>query len=62
MADNVPTHTLAETENYMAWSSDEPDGETVYHVEIGQVTVHFFREEWNELLQLIEAARKNPKK
>ena len=62
MADNVPTHTLAETENYMAWTSDEPDGETVYHVELGQVTVHFFREEWNELLQLMEAARKNPQK
>jgi hypothetical protein len=62
MADNVPTHTLAETENYMAWTSDEPDGETVYHVELGQVTVHFFREEWNELLQLIETARKNPQK
>jgi hypothetical protein len=62
MADNVPTHTLAETENYMAWTSDEPDGETVYHVELGQVTVHFFREEWNELLQLIETARKNPPK
>jgi hypothetical protein len=62
MADNVPIHTLAETENYIAWTSDEPDGETVYHVELGQVTVHFFREEWNELLELIDAVRKGSKK
>ena len=27
------TKTIAETENYIAWKSDEPDGETVYHIE-----------------------------
>ena len=44
--------TLAETENYVAWQAEEPDGETTYHVELNNVTVHFFREEWEEFLEL----------
>jgi hypothetical protein len=47
------TETLAETENFMAWRAEEPDGETTYHIEINNVTVHFFQEEWTEFLQLI---------
>lgn len=57
MADDVQTHTVAETDNYIAWTSDEPDLETVYHLELGQVTLHFFQEEWDELMALIENAR-----
>lgn len=49
---NITTTTLAETQNYMAYSAEEPDGETTYHVEFGSVTVHFFREEWEEFLAL----------
>jgi len=56
--DNIPTETIAETESYQAWVSQEPDGEVVYHLEMGQVTLHFFKEEWDEFLQLIEAIRK----
>ena len=46
------TQTLAETENFMVWKAEEPDGETTYHVELNNVTVHFFQEEWEEFLQL----------
>lgn len=46
------TQTIAETENYVAWKAEEPDGETTYHVELNNVTVHFFREEWEEFLEL----------
>ena len=56
MRDDIPTKTLAETENYVTWLSEEPDGEQVYHIELGAVTLHFFREEWQELCALIEAA------
>jgi len=49
------TETLAETENFMAWRAEEPDGETTYHIEINNVTVHFFEEEWTEFLQLARA-------
>jgi len=50
---NIPTETIGESENFVAWSSVEPDGETTYHLELGAVTVHFFHEEWVELLELM---------
>jgi hypothetical protein len=54
--DDIPTRNLAETENYVAWVSEEPDGEQVYHLELGAVTLHFFREEWQEVLALVRTA------
>lgn len=47
------TETLAETDNFIAWKAEEPDGETTYHIEMNNVTVHFFQEEWTEFLQLV---------
>ena len=47
------TQTIAETENYIAWRADEPDGETTYHLELNNVTLHFFAEEWTEFLELV---------
>ncbi len=47
------TQTLAETENYLVWSAEEPDGETTYHMELNNVTLHFFEEEWQEFLELV---------
>ena len=44
---------LAESENFSVWQAEEPDEETTYHLELGTVTVHFFREEWEEFLRLI---------
>ena len=46
------TETIAETDNFLAWKADEPDGETTYHIELNSVTVHFFEEEWKEFIQL----------
>ena len=47
------TETIAETDNFLAWKAEEPDGETTYHIELNNVTVHFFDEEWVEFLQLV---------
>ena len=47
------TETLAETDNFMAWRAEEPDGETTYHIELNNVTVHFFEEEWREFISLV---------
>lgn len=47
------TETIAETDNYFVWKAEEPDGETTYHIELNNVTVHFFEEEWKEFLQLV---------
>ncbi|HEY69770.1 MAG TPA: hypothetical protein G4O08_04205 [Anaerolineae bacterium] len=57
MADDrdVKTSVLAETSNYVAWISEEPDGETTYHLELGMVTLHFFKEEWDEMLDLMRS-------
>jgi hypothetical protein len=46
--------TLSETENYEAWVSFEEDGEPIYHLDTGRVTLHFFQEEWDEFLDLID--------
>ena len=55
MEDQEPiTTTIAETENYLAWKAEEPDGETTYHLELNNVTLHFFTEEWQEFLKLTE--------
>ena len=52
---NTPkTNTIAETDNFLAWKADEPDGETTYHLELNNVTVHFFEEDWKEFLQLVD--------
>lgn len=56
MAKNNPepeTNVIAETDEFMAWSAKEPDGEVTYHLELNNVTLHFFQEEWDEFLQLV---------
>jgi hypothetical protein len=47
------TTVIAETDNFLAWRAEEPD-ETTYHLDINNVTVHFFKEEWDEFLELIK--------
>ena len=54
---DVQTSTLAETENYIIWKSEEADGETTYHIELDSVTLHFFEEEWKELLKLVASVK-----
>jgi len=51
---DIDTEVIAETESYLAWQADEPDGESTYHLELNNLTVHFFAEEWKEFLQLVE--------
>jgi hypothetical protein len=53
------TRTLAETDNYLAWQADEPDGETTYHLELNNVTLHFFAEEWVEFITLVKELSKD---
>jgi hypothetical protein len=51
------TETLAETDNYMIWKAEEPDGETTYHIELNSVTLHFFEEEWREFRDLVSSLK-----
>ena len=53
--DNKPelsTDILVETENYSVWRADEPDQESTFHLELNNVTVHFFKEEREEFKEL----------
>jgi hypothetical protein len=52
--DEPKTETLAETDSYLAWKAEEPDGETTYQLELNNVTLHFFQEEWDEFIQLVK--------
>lgn len=51
------TDTMAETDNYMVWKAEEPDGETTYHIELNNLTLHFFEEEWEEFLELVSSLK-----
>jgi hypothetical protein len=46
------TDVMAETDNYLAWKAEEPDGETTYHLELNNITLHFFQEEWDEFMEM----------
>lgn len=48
------TTIIGETANYLAWQADEPDGESTFHLELNNVTLHFFKEEWEEFLELVK--------
>ncbi len=54
--------TVVETENYSIWRAEEPDGETTYNLQLNNVTVNFFEEEWNEFLDLIRDLLKEGKR
>jgi hypothetical protein len=49
-------YVLAETDNFSIWQAAEPEGELTYHLELGNVTVHLFREELLEVLALLREA------
>jgi hypothetical protein len=62
---DVPTEVIAETEGpqfYQAWKALEPDGETTYHLELNNITIHFFDEEWDEFLKLAHKLIAEPAK
>ena len=50
-------NTLAETENYIVWVSRDPqEGEELYHIELSNVTLHLFPDEWEEFAALVMQA------
>ena len=56
--DDNPLDVLAETENFAVLVGEDIEGETIYNVELGTVTLHLFLEEWQELVDLVRAAIK----
>ena len=59
-SNDSPNRAIAETENYIDLGSHgTPMAKSPIHIELGAVTLHFFREEWDEFLQLTKAAASN---
>ncbi len=57
MDDNgVKIQSLVETENFEVIKATSSDGEVVYHVELFNVTLHLYVEEWQEFVALIQEA------
>lgn len=54
--------TVVKTENYSIWRADEPDGETTYNLQLNNVTINFFQEEWDEFLDLVRELFKEGKR
>ena len=50
---------IIEQDDYLFYSADEPDGETTYHMQINNVTLHFFNEEWLETLDFLSEVVKH---
>lgn len=55
--DDAATQVLAETDNFVIYTAEELDGETTYHVELDKITLHFFKEEFEEFARLVKAAK-----
>lgn len=57
MADeeNVKIEPIVETENFAVLKATS-DEEVVYHVEMFNLTLHFFEDEWREFIALITEA------
>ena len=51
------TTVLSETDNYVIYSAEEFEGEITYHIELDKITLHFFKEEFDELVKLIKAVK-----
>jgi hypothetical protein len=55
--ENEDSVVLAETENLIAWRSEDEEVGYVYHLELGSISLHLMSEEWDELITLIKSLR-----
>jgi hypothetical protein len=54
-AQNEPViEIVVETENYSIWKAEEPDGEVSYNLQLNNVTINMFQEEWDEFRELVK--------
>ncbi|MBN2006782.1 MAG: hypothetical protein JXA21_25735 [Anaerolineae bacterium] len=56
MSDEPNVQMLGETETYAIFVSQDAEGEQVYHIELGNVTLHLFLDEWEEFVDLMMQA------
>ena len=57
MQKETKVQVLGETENYAIWVSEEPeDGQAIYHIELNNITLHLFPDEWEEFAETMMQA------
>lgn len=56
MDDEVRIEPLVETENYEVVRVTDPEGQVVYHLDLFNLTIRFFEDEWDEFVGLIMEA------
>ena len=54
--DHEELEILAESDSYAVLRGKDEEGEVIYNVELGTLTLHLFLDEWEELVGLIQAA------
>lgn len=54
--DEFEMEPLAETDHFTLWRSISDDGQSLFHLELGNVSIHLTEEEWRELVELINRA------
>jgi len=52
--DNEDNAVLAESENLIVWRSETETVGYVYHLELGNISLHMMPEEWEELVILFK--------
>jgi hypothetical protein len=52
--DETKLTTLVETDDSFFYTAEEPDGEMTYHLQVNNVTIHFFLEEWQSALEFLK--------
>lgn len=53
--ENDDDEVLAESENLIAWRSKDEEMGYIYHVELGNISLHLMPEEWEELITLFNS-------
>lgn len=54
--ENVNIEPIIETENYSVIRVTGGEDGTIYHVELPNLTLYFFEEEWHEFANMIQEA------
>ncbi|MCI0395796.1 MAG: hypothetical protein L0332_26495 [Chloroflexi bacterium] len=54
-SDSRDNEILAETDNLLAWRSQEEEVGYIYHLELGSVSLHLMPDEWDELVTLVKS-------
>ena len=56
---DIQEEVLAETENYSIVLLRDPAGESIYDLNIDQITIHLLKEDFDELVELVQQIKQS---